>query len=288
MGRAAGKGECPDEEILLRQRAFQCPVRGAPDLDLAFGAAGREQLAVRRDGQRPHAGVPKRLRLAGQRDFRLRRHVPEPHAVVGGDGDQPCAAVGKTDARDVEGIGIEFRIRRPAALGRLVFAPQIDEAVLSARRQEGPVRREGQAVGGVFGTFEDRLDPAGRKIEQAHLAVGRLVAEARTEIAGRRHGLAVGRHRDGKVLAVVAFADFAAQDLQRHTALPVPDADGLVVGGRNEQLAVRREVEVLDEGAVSAGVEVEEEGGGIVASPEEPVLPRRRSRARPAARGPAP
>jgi len=55
----------------------------------------------------------------------------------------------------------------------------------------------------------------------------------------------------------------AAQHAHRNAALPVPDADGLVVGCRNDELSVGREGKVLDEGAVPASVEIETEIGTI-------------------------
>jgi len=235
------------------------PIARIPELDQPVGAARREAAAIGRDGQRIDGIVAQRLGVVGKCNLLVARQVPEADAVIGGHGDKPRAAGSKSDALDVLGIAVELAVGRPAGLHRLVPAPEIDVAVLAGGGEQGAVRREGHCVDGEFIAGQRRLERAARQVEQPHLAIGRVGAKPRTEIAAGGKRPAVGREGEREYLAVVVVALVAAQHLQRGAALPVPDADRLVVRGRGERLPIGREGEILDRAAMAAGVEVEAE-----------------------------
>src|SRR5690606_31115929 len=96
-----------------------------------------------------------------------------------------------------------------------------------------------------------------RQVENAYVAVGWRVARPFAEETANSKQRAVGGHVDRVDLALVAVADLGADDASADTCLPVPHADCLVLGRRQQILAVRREGEVADDRAVAARVEVE-------------------------------
>ena len=209
----------------------------------AVVAAGGKQRAVGRHSQRHDAGWSR----SGSASSAMAISVPAgmshsrmPLSVV--VGDQPLPPAAKAELLDVPGIGVELgeaassRRFRPSSV-----PPEIDEAVLAAGRKERPVRRKGEIVDGVFGRLQDRLDLAGREIEQADIAIGRLVAETRRRNSRRRRSSCRrAKPRRRRSCRHCRRRSSRAACGSVTPALPVPDADRLVVGGRDQILAVAR------------------------------------------------
>ena len=237
------------------------PSAALPELDSPSLPAGGKQRSVGRHGKRHDTGCPAAARPRGMAISVRRRHIPEPDAVVGGRRDEPrCRRRRRRACWICQESASSFVERLPTGRVRVVAPPEIDEPVLRRRPPGSAIRREGEVVDRVFRRLERGLDLAGREIEQADIAVGRLVAEPGAEIAAGGDRLAVGRNRDGEDLAVVARADDSRAACA--ASRPLCQSQMRIVLSSEAETRYwpsRREGDVLDEGAMAAGVEVEME-----------------------------
>ena len=239
-----------DQRTLVLDAADIAPAPPVPEPRLAVPAARRQRAVGRRHRQGLHLVL-----VTGERhDLLAVAHGPHLHGAV--VGARIGALLVRREAERVDLVGVAAQLMQHPAI---VDIPDDGGQVLqaAARHQELAVARERQAAHHAdMALAEQAHQLARREVEQADLA-----AAARAFLvqpATRRDQPAIGRQCHREVLALVAQADLAADGAHRLAALPVPDADRLVVRGRHQLRAVGRESDALDQGHVRAAVELQD------------------------------
>ncbi len=251
---ALGEGQRVGAVVLLRQRCDQRAGRSVAQLQPAVLAGDGQPVAVRGYRQCGQRKVPQRLAV-GNVDRRAAGAVPQPKTVVEGRRHQPGAAGGIGQMADP----VAFAVEPLQRLGRLAerMRPAPDHAALSRRRQLVAGRVVGQGVDHQIRPVQHPGQLSRSCVEDADVAERRLGRQMLAEIARGGDEAAVARQRQRVDQPFRSRADLAAEGGGAGAGLPVPGADGLVVGGGVERGAVRADRQRADGGAVAAGVEVE-------------------------------
>ena len=264
-GRKAGASEqrrAVWSEAEVHERRF--PEGLAPYGSCAAPFKNRDFARVGGDGEfvpdgRSGKAIDVALKLVADPDKRADVCAPEHDAAVVARCREPPAIPGKSDPVDV--------ILVPGEQMQSAMRCHVPEngALVEARRcQELAIGREGKREDRVAMAWQQGRHRSGAEIVNADRVVS---ARRALQTPRRREPAAIGRNCHRQDLAGLAFADFTTDRADRFARGKVPDPYDLVVGHRNQVLAIGCEQNRPDESHMAACVEAQD-GAGLRARPK--------------------